>query len=99
MEGCRGGGLGGWSAKTGWGAVDDPMDLVCVTCRLRARERRELAAHLPQDMRSAAACLQTVKLGDWPHLTSAFFKVRPHVISDDTSSAETLLAGGSRRNL
>ena len=26
-------------------------------------------------MRSAAACLQTPKLGDWPHLISAFFNL------------------------
>ena len=81
MEGCRGGGLGGWSAKTGWGAVDNLVNLVCVTFRLRTGERCELAAHVPPEMRSAAACFQVAKLGDWPHMTSAFFKVRPHVIS------------------
>ena len=46
LGGCRGGGLGGWSAKTGWGAVDDLVNLACAICRLRAGERRELAAHL-----------------------------------------------------
>ena len=35
----------------------------------------------PVDIRSAAACLQTAKPGDWPHLISAFFKVCPHFIS------------------
>ena len=47
LGGCRGGGLGGWSAKTGRRGVDNPVDLICVTCRLRTGERRELAAHLP----------------------------------------------------
>ena len=46
-----------------------------------------------QNVRSAAACLQTAKLGDWSHLISAYFKVRSHV------KAGTLLVGGSRRNL
>ena len=39
-----------------------------------------------QNMRSAAGCLQTAKLGDWLHLISAFFKVRPHVTSGDPQS-------------
>jgi hypothetical protein len=34
-----------------------------------------------QDMRSVAACLQTARLGDWPHLISAFSEVRPQVNS------------------
>ena len=44
-------------------------------------------------MRSAAASLQAAKLGDLPHLISAFFKVRPHVISGDPASR--LRLGGS----
>ena len=47
--GCRDGGLGGWSAKAGWGVVDGLVNLVCVTFRLRAGERRKLAAHLPPE--------------------------------------------------
>ena len=46
---CRGGGLGGWSAKTWWGGVDGLANLAYVTCRLRAGERIELAAHLPPE--------------------------------------------------
>jgi hypothetical protein len=49
FEECRGGGLGDWSAKTGWGPVDDLVKLVCVTFRLQAGERRELAEHLPPE--------------------------------------------------
>ena len=45
----RGGGLGGWSAKAGWGAVGDLLNLVCVTRQLRAGGRRKLAAHLPPE--------------------------------------------------
>ena len=70
--------LGSWSAKAEWGGIGDLVSSACITLRLRAGERRLLAAHLPPGHR---ACLQTGKLGDLPYLTSAYFKARPHVIS------------------
>ena len=39
------------------------MDLVCVACRLRARERRELAAHLPPGHAVSSGLSPDVKAG------------------------------------
>ena len=44
--------MAGWAAgvpRRCGGALDDPLDLVCGTCRLRAGERRESAAHMPPE--------------------------------------------------
>ena len=38
-----------------------------------------MAAQLPPEHVAGSACLQTAKLGDWPCLISAFFKVRPRI--------------------
>ena len=40
-------GLGGRGAKKGPRAVCGPVNLACITCRLRAGERRKLTAHPP----------------------------------------------------
>ena len=63
MGECRGGGLSGWSAKTGWGAVDDLVIFVCITSRPQAGAGGANWPHIcRKNMRSTAACLQTVKL-------------------------------------
>ena len=81
LGGYQRGGLGGWGAKAGWGGVQDLANSACVTFMLQAGERRELAANLPLGQAFGSGRSLTAQLGYWPHFSSAFLKVRAHVIS------------------
>ena len=53
------------------------MDLVCVTSRLRARERRELAAHLPPGHAVSSGVSPDVKAGRLATLDQCFLQGAP----------------------